>query len=60
MAGFLVYRLGDRALAEDVVADTFERVMTAKRGWQRGREENAAGDGAQGGTAQGTTKGDGR
>lgn len=36
------------------------RMASLQRGWQRGREENAAGDGAQGGTAQGTTKGDGR
>ena len=31
MLGFLVYRTGDRALAEDLLADTFERVLTAKR-----------------------------
>jgi hypothetical protein len=35
------------------------RMASLQRGWQRGREENAAGDDAQGGTAQGT-KGDGR
>ena len=29
--GFLVYRTGDRALAEDVLADTFERVLRARR-----------------------------
>ena len=29
--GFLVYRTGDRALAEDVVADTFERALRARR-----------------------------
>ncbi len=29
--GFLVYRTGNRALAEDVVADTFERVLRARR-----------------------------
>jgi RNA polymerase sigma-70 factor (ECF subfamily) len=29
--GFLVYRTGDRVLAEDLVADTFERVITARR-----------------------------
>lgn len=29
--GFLAYRTGDRALAEDVVADTFERVLRARR-----------------------------
>jgi RNA polymerase sigma-70 factor, ECF subfamily len=28
---FLVYRTGDVTLAEDLVADTFERVLTAKR-----------------------------
>ena len=28
---FLVYRTGDRALAEDLVADTFERVLRARR-----------------------------
>lgn len=28
--GFLVYRTGDRALAEDVLADTFERVLRAR------------------------------
>ncbi|WP_112468592.1 sensor histidine kinase [Streptomyces triticisoli] len=42
------------------------RMASLQRGWQRGREENAAGDQAPGGstaqgtTAQGTTKGDGR
>jgi RNA polymerase sigma factor (sigma-70 family) len=29
--GFLAYRTGDRALAEDVVADTFERALRARR-----------------------------
>jgi RNA polymerase sigma-70 factor (ECF subfamily) len=29
--GFLVYRMGDRVLAEDVLADTFERVLRARR-----------------------------
>lgn len=29
--GFLVYRTGDRALAEDLLADTFERVLRARR-----------------------------
>jgi RNA polymerase sigma factor (sigma-70 family) len=28
--GFLVYRTGDRALAEDLVADTFERALRAR------------------------------
>ncbi|MGC9441323.1 nitrate- and nitrite sensing domain-containing protein [Streptomyces sp. WG5] len=43
------------------------RMASLQRGWQRGREENAAGDDVPGGTApqapqapQGTTKGDGR
>jgi RNA polymerase sigma factor (sigma-70 family) len=29
--GFLVYRTGDRGLAEDLLADTFERVLRARR-----------------------------
>jgi RNA polymerase sigma factor (sigma-70 family) len=29
--GFLAYRTGDRALAEDLVAETFERVLKARR-----------------------------
>jgi RNA polymerase sigma-70 factor (ECF subfamily) len=33
--GFLVYRTGDRGLAEDVVADTFERALRARRGFDR-------------------------
>ena len=37
LLGFLVYRTGDRALAEDLVADTFERVLTARRGFDRRR-----------------------
>ncbi|MFD6285531.1 nitrate- and nitrite sensing domain-containing protein [Streptomyces sp. NPDC060205] len=36
------------------------RMASLQRGWRRGREENAAGDEAQDGTAPGTTKGDGR
>ncbi|MEU7303566.1 nitrate- and nitrite sensing domain-containing protein [Streptomyces sp. NPDC007206] len=36
------------------------RMASLQRGWQRGRRENAAGDDAHDGTAQGTTKGDGR
>ena len=35
--GFLVYRTGDRALAEDLVADTFERAMRARRRFDRRR-----------------------
>ena len=30
LLGFLVYRTGDRALAEDVMADTFERVLRTR------------------------------
>ena len=33
--GFLVYRTGDRALAEDLLADTFERVLTKRRLFDR-------------------------
>ena len=33
--GFLVYRTGDRALAEDVLADTFERALRGRRGFDR-------------------------
>ncbi|MEW2130033.1 nitrate- and nitrite sensing domain-containing protein [Streptomyces sp. NPDC005435] len=36
------------------------RMAALQRGWQRGREENAAGYEARHGTAPGTTKGDGR
>ncbi|MGW2649002.1 nitrate- and nitrite sensing domain-containing protein [Streptomyces sp. NPDC001393] len=36
------------------------RMASLQRGWQRGREENAGGDADHNGTAQGTTKGDGR
>jgi RNA polymerase sigma-70 factor, ECF subfamily len=35
--GFLVYRTGDRALAEDLLADTFERVLRARRRFDRRR-----------------------
>ena len=40
--GFLVYRTGDRALAEDLMADTFERAMRARRRFnpRRGSEKN--------------------
>jgi RNA polymerase sigma-70 factor, ECF subfamily len=31
LLGFLVYRTGDRPLAEDLLADTFERVLKARR-----------------------------
>jgi RNA polymerase sigma-70 factor (ECF subfamily) len=30
LLGFLVYRTGDRALAEDLLADTFERVLRTR------------------------------
>jgi RNA polymerase sigma-70 factor (ECF subfamily) len=33
--GFLAYRTADAALAEDLVADTFERVLTARRPFDR-------------------------
>jgi RNA polymerase sigma factor (sigma-70 family) len=33
--GFLVYRTGNRALAEDVMADTFERVLRARNTYDR-------------------------
>jgi RNA polymerase sigma-70 factor, ECF subfamily len=32
---FLVYRTGDRALAEDIVADTFERALRSKQLFNR-------------------------
>ncbi|MFE2521195.1 sensor histidine kinase [Streptomyces mirabilis] len=47
-------------LADRDADEVRSRMASLQRGWQRGREENAAGDGAQGGTAPGTTKGDGR
>ena len=34
---FLVYRTGDRALAEDLVADTFERALRARKRFDRRR-----------------------
>jgi|SRR5215217_53504 len=34
---FLAYRTGDRTLAEDLLADTFERALTARRGYDRRR-----------------------
>ncbi|MBX9361976.1 nitrate- and nitrite sensing domain-containing protein [Streptomyces sp. WAC04114] len=50
--------------AEPVERDAEEvrsRMASLQRGWQRGREENAAGDTAHSGAApQGTTEGDGR
>jgi RNA polymerase sigma factor (sigma-70 family) len=40
--GFLAYRTGDRALAEDLLADTFGRALRARRGFdrRRGTERN--------------------
>jgi RNA polymerase sigma factor (sigma-70 family) len=35
--GFLAYRTGDRGLAEDLLADTFERALRARRGFDRRR-----------------------
>lgn len=39
--GFLAYRTGDRVLAEDLLADTFERVLRARRRFdpRRGSEK---------------------
>jgi RNA polymerase sigma-70 factor (ECF subfamily) len=34
LLGFLTYQTGDRTLAEDIVADTFERVLTSRSGWR--------------------------
>jgi RNA polymerase sigma-70 factor, ECF subfamily len=34
---FLAYRTRDQALAEDILADTFERVLRARRGFDRRR-----------------------
>lgn len=33
--GFLAYRTGDRALAEDLLADTFEKALRARKGFDR-------------------------
>jgi RNA polymerase sigma-70 factor (ECF subfamily) len=40
--GFLAYRTGDGALAEDLLADTFERALRSRRGFDRrkGTERN--------------------
>ena len=37
LLAFLVYRTGDRALAEDLLADTFERVL--RSGWRFDRRK---------------------
>ncbi|KUM71594.1 nitrate- and nitrite sensing domain-containing protein [Streptomyces curacoi] len=48
-------------VAERDADEVRSRMASLQRGWQRGRQENAAGDGAHSGSApQGTTKGDGR
>ncbi|MFE7172110.1 nitrate- and nitrite sensing domain-containing protein [Streptomyces sp. NPDC057616] len=47
--------------AERDADEVRSRMASLQRGWQRGRNENAAGDSAHSGTApQGTTEGDGR
>ncbi|QCD54674.1 nitrate- and nitrite sensing domain-containing protein [Streptomyces hawaiiensis] len=55
-------RTDDRAEPVERDADEVRsRMASLQRGWQRGREENAAGDAAHSGAApQGTTEGDGR
>jgi RNA polymerase sigma-70 factor (ECF subfamily) len=35
LSSFLAYRTGDRALAEDLLADTFERALRARKGFDR-------------------------
>jgi RNA polymerase sigma-70 factor (ECF subfamily) len=37
LLGFLVYRTGDRALSEDLLADTFERVLRTRARFDRRR-----------------------
>jgi RNA polymerase sigma factor (sigma-70 family) len=39
LLSFLHYRTGDLALSEDILADTFERVLTARRFTPRGASE---------------------
>lgn len=34
LLGFLAFHTGDRVLAEDLVADTFERVLRTRSGWR--------------------------
>ncbi|MEU6217916.1 nitrate- and nitrite sensing domain-containing protein [Streptomyces sp. NPDC047022] len=54
-------RTANRAEVTERDADEVRsRFASLQRGWQRGREENAAGDDARDGSARGTTKGDGR
>ncbi|MGW5457811.1 nitrate- and nitrite sensing domain-containing protein [Streptomyces sp. NPDC003996] len=55
-------RRADRAPqpADRDAEEVRSRMASLQRGWQRGRKENAGGDADHDGTAQGTTKGDGR
>ncbi|MDR3080077.1 MAG: ATP-binding protein, partial [Streptomyces sp.] len=46
--------------AERDADEVRSRFASLQRGWQRGREENAAGDDTRDASAPGTTKGDGR
>ena len=41
LLGFLLYRVGERALAEDLMAETFEKALRARRRFdrRRGREK---------------------
>jgi RNA polymerase sigma-70 factor (ECF subfamily) len=40
--GFLVYRTGDRTLAEDVLADAFERALRSRRSFDAARGDGKA------------------
>jgi RNA polymerase sigma-70 factor (ECF subfamily) len=40
LLGFLVFRTGDRALAEDVLADAFELALKSRRGPRGGSEKS--------------------
>ena len=40
---FLAYRTGDRVLAEDLLADTFERALRARRRFDRRRGSEKSG-----------------
>jgi RNA polymerase sigma-70 factor (ECF subfamily) len=42
LLGFLAYRLGDRAAAEDVLADTFERALRKRRSFDPRRGDARA------------------
>ncbi|WP_189859219.1 sensor histidine kinase [Streptomyces poonensis] len=53
-------RREEAALADRDAEEVRSRMASLQRGWQRGRQENAVGDQAQDGAAQGTNKGDGR